>query len=526
MTRPHQNKAALLNRRHRTASLSRVAAVLGCLFVVAGGSFRARAATDPFGFKQVVGQARELSRHAYQPPPKVPSRFRELDFDQWNGIRSRPDKPLWPGGPFHVLMRPAGYLFSRPVTIHLVDGSGVHVIPFQPDRFDYDAARIGGSLPSNLGYAGFRLLYRINSPDRFDEFLNFLGASYFRAVPRDGRYGLSARGLAIDTAEPGGEEFPRFSAFWLVRPAPDARQMTVYALLDSPSATGAYRFVIRPGKSTTVAVKATVFLRKPVKKLGLAPLTSMYYYGVGDHRPSNSPFPAIHDSDGLLIHAGNGKWTWRPLDNPKHVLISRFPLRHVKGFGLMQRDRRFKDYQSLAIHYQDRPSAWITPAGDWGAGHVELVEFGTGNSNTDNVTAYWVPDEVPPPGKPLHIAYTIDWQLREPVRSPAGRVVATLVGGDATQGTTKFVIDYSGKELASLGKDSGIHGVVEVDPDTKIVENRILKNPHVDGWRQVIQVLPLPDRRVRVRAWLARGDHRVTEVWTRPVAAGPGTSQH
>lgn len=470
-------------------------------------------ASSAFGFEQVVQQAQQLARQPYKPPPQVAPRYRKLSFDQWNGIQYRADKALWPNTRFRVQLRPAGYLFTHPVAIHLVDAQGVHTLPFQAGRFAYDPNQVGGPLPPDLGYAGLRLLYPINQPDKYDEIITFLGASYFRAVPQHGWFGLSARGLAIDTAEPSGEEFPRFSEFWLVKPAPDADQVTLYALLNSPSATGAYRFIIKPGKQTVVDVKSTLFLRKPVKKLGLAPLTSMYLYGIGDHRPPDSPFPAVHDSDGLLIETGDGKWIWRPLTNPEHLRESSFTLRSVGGFGLMQRDRKFEDYESLNMYYQDRPSAWIKPESDWGPGHLHLVEIATDGEFNDNMVAFWVPDHVPAPGKPLQFDYSIHWQLTQPVRSPTGRVVATLIGGDAKTGTDKFVIDYTGAKLDGLEENAGVRGMVEVNHDAKVVENRVLKNPYVHGWRQVIQVLPLPHQPITVRAYLAKGDQALTETW-------------
>ena len=60
-------------------------------------------------------------------------------------------------------------------------------------------------------------------------------------------YGLSARGLAVDTAEPNGEEFPRFTEFWIEKPKRGATTLTINALLNSPRTTGAYKFVIQPG---------------------------------------------------------------------------------------------------------------------------------------------------------------------------------------------------------------------------------------------------------------------------------------
>ncbi len=128
----------------------------------------------------------------------------------------------------------------------------------------------------------------------------FLGASYFRVLGRGQSYGASARGLAINVATTGGEEFPYFSDFWLVRPLPQQRTLTIFALLDSPSLTGAYRFEIRPGATTDVEVTATLYARKNVEKLGVAPLTSMFLFGEEHRRQFDDYRPEVHDSDGLL----------------------------------------------------------------------------------------------------------------------------------------------------------------------------------------------------------------------------------
>ena len=87
----------------------------------------------------------------------------------------------------------------------------------------------------------------------------FAGASYFQAIARNQVFGMSARGLAIGTGEPEGEEFPFFRAHWIEAPSGD--RMVVHSLLDGPSATGAYRFTIRPGDETTIDVEATIFVR-------------------------------------------------------------------------------------------------------------------------------------------------------------------------------------------------------------------------------------------------------------------------
>ena len=220
----------------------------------------------------------------------------------------------------------------------------------------------------DLGFAGFKVLYPINSKDKNDEIVSMLGASYFRVLGQGQVYGLSARGLAIDTALPSGEEFPRFREFWIERPKATDKRLTIYALLDSPRATGAYRFVIMPGRDTVVDVQSKVYLRDKVGKLGVAPLTSMFLFGSNQPSPALNYRPALHDSNGLSILAGNGEWIWRPLNNPKHLAVSSYAMENPQGFGLLQRGRQFSRFEDLDDRYDLRPSAWITPKGSGAKG--------------------------------------------------------------------------------------------------------------------------------------------------------------
>lgn len=472
-------------------------------------------AAAAFEFEAVIEKARGLSESDYQPAPRVPERMAELDYSQWRWIIHTRANALWPGSNFRVEFFPAGYLFEHPVKINIVADGDARSFAFKPELFEYNPQQIGGALPPETGYAGFRVLYPLNTPEYRDEVASFLGASYFRMLGAGEAYGLSARGLAIDTGLASGEEFPVFREFWLVRPPPDATEMTIFALLDSPSMAGAYRFVIHPGENTVTEVEAVIFARKSVTKLGLAPLTSMYFYGYGDHKPAEFAFPAIHDSGGLLLHHASGEWIWRPLTNPDVLWIDVFAMKTLKGFGLMQRDRAPKHYDP-GLRYAQRPSAWITPEGRWGPGHVELVQFSSPNETVDNIVAYWVPRDPLQPGASRRLGYSITWQGEYPIRSPLGRVVNTFIGrGD--QQSHKFVIDFSGGPLSDLPADAAIIGQVQAK-GAKLLEQRVLRNEHVDGWRLVLQVLAdNPDKPPVVRARLAHEGQVVTETWDRLV---------
>ena len=321
-------------------------------------------------------------------------------------------------------------------------------------------------------------------------------------------YGLSARGLAIDTVEPSGEEFPAFIEFWLVEPAADATHLVLYALLDSRSVSGAYRFDIAPGVETTVEVDARLFPRRPVAKLGIAPLTSMFFFGENTARHFDDFRPEVHDSDGLLLHFDTGEWLWRPLDNPPRVNVSSFTMRNPRGFGLVQRDRDFADYQDIETRSELRPSAWVGPRGDWGDGHVELVEIPTASELNDNIVAFWVPDEPLRPGRPASFAYALSWYGDDPTRPPGGRVVATRRDRGTVPNGYRFVIDFDGDRLRALPPDHPPTGVVTRRPaagQRRAARPARGQEPGTGGWRLSFQLRPKGGDPVELRAYLKEG---------------------
>jgi glucans biosynthesis protein len=285
-----------------------------------------------------------------------------------------------------------GFLYQRPVTVNIIRDGVPTPVPYQRELFDYGRNKIERTLPVNLGFAGFRLHYPLNDPKVLDELIAFLGASYFRFLGSEQKYGLSARGLAINVKGGEAEEFPHFREFWIEMPKPNDERAIVYALLDSPSVAGAYRFDIYPSKETTLDVTATLFPRQTISNVGVAPLTSMFFEGENDRKPTDDYRLEIHDSDGLLMQSGAGEWIWRPLRNPNAKTISSFSDNNPRGFGLMQRDRVFENYQDLEASYHQRPGYWVEPIGQWGEGWVELVEIPTPDETHDNIVAYWQPN--------------------------------------------------------------------------------------------------------------------------------------
>lgn len=515
-----------LNRRTLVKYL-----VLSATLPSATGSAPAEPAKPPqappkFDFDDVVRRARDLATAGFDAAsPALPDSLNKLDFDAWRDIRFRPDKAFLAGNGnrFRLQLFHLGHLYRRPVTINTLRDGIPTPIPYAANLFDYGRTKIDKPLPVNLGFAGFRLHYPLNSPKVFDEVIAFLGASYFRFLGRGQRYGLSARALAVE-AGTTSEEFPFFREFWIETSEPNADRATIYALLDSPSTTGGYHFELYPGIDTAIEISATLFPRKANVKFGLAPLTSMFFVGEDDHRFNEDFRRELHDSDGLLIHSGTGEWIWRPLRNPAAPVVSAFLDRDLRGFGLLQRDRDFDHYQDLDLAYETRPSYFVEPRESWGEGRVELVELPTGHETDDNIVASFVPKDSPEPGKPLSYAYRIVASLNSSQLSPNGRALSTYQAAAAALGSAdppvpgsrRFIIDFTGGDLAYYAADPQLVEVVPSASLGKIVRSFVVANVHTKGFRAVIDVQLEPGQPADLRAFLRTGTRALTETWTFP----------
>ncbi|MBS63631.1 glucan biosynthesis protein [Salinisphaera sp.] len=480
-------------------------------------------ASGRFDYDRVVEQAEALAKKPYSEPSKIPQFLQDFDFAALDQIKYKPDSALWHERqlPFEAMFYHPGSYYVHPVKMHLVTDDGVGEFRFDKNRFEYPNEDLRKRIPDDLGYAGLKFMHELDTPGKLDEIVSFLGASYFRALGAEQHYGLSARGLAIDTGSDKGEEFPAFVSFWLVRPRPQARTVTAYALLDSPSAAGAYKFEINPGDSTVTRVEATLFTRKAIGKLGVAPLTSMYMWGENSLARLDDYRPEAHDSDGLLISATNGEWLWRPLRNPQKLSMNQFSADNVRGFGLLQRDRNFDHYQDLDYEYEKRPNAWITPEGDWGKGHLELVQIPSDSEVNDNIALYWVPDDPVEAGARLHYAYSIRWgkELASPAslaHTTASRIGRAAVTPGQPRNTLQVAIEFEGGELGKLTDPASVQPRVNAMRDATINNIEAVRNPHTGGWRLTFLVptdsLKQP---LELRAYLAGADGgALTETWS------------
>ncbi len=469
----------------------------------------------------------------HSPRARLPDFLKGLNYDQYREIRFRRDKALWTEDdlPFRVEFFHPGYIYQEPIHVNEFTATYTQPIPFVQDFFDYDHLKIKNNIPQNTGYAGFRILYPLNKTNQLDDLGAFLGASYFRLLGKGQSYGLSARGLALDCGETDRpEEFPIFTDWWLGKPNKNAKELTLYAILDSVSCAGAYEFKIRPGETTVADVDAVLYFRQanlvlqanlnapPIKTVGLAPLTSMFWYGPSSERRFDDYRSGVHNSDGFMIKTADGQTMWEPLQNPLNMRHQIFPASNIRGFGLMQRDRSFEDYQDLFTSMQDNPSLWVVPRGtNWNDGDLHLVELNDPWEYNDNIVAFWSPKSLPAPLQPYRFSYALYWTRETAMNfSPENKVVATRIGMSAPNSDARQIfIDFAGPKLDEISPTNPPVAVVTCSTNADIVANQVVWNPFQKTWRAILMMQPKPgDAPVDLRCTLEKTSQHTNEVLT------------
>lgn len=466
-----------------------------------------------FGPETVLEMAAALAKQPFA-EPVAPSaeQLKKLVYDQYRDIRFRPERALWRGeGLGHeIQFFPLGWLYQAPVEISIVAEGVARRVDPNPDAFTFGPVAGEQARVAAQGFSGFRLHRAINRADYLDEYLVFQGASYFRAVARGENYGLSARGLSLSTAQPSGEEFPLFRAFWIERPQPGAREIVIHALLDSASTAGAFRFSVAAGVRTEITVQMTMFPRRELSHAGIAPMTSMYLLGPADMRRRTDFRPAVHDSDGLSIATGRGEYIWRPLTNPKLLQASAFIDKDLRGFGLMQRERRFSAYEDLEAHYERRPSCWVEPEGAWGEGHVELIEIPTEEEIHDNIAVAWRPKQPIPALKPASLGYRLIWSGEHHHPGSLMRVSKTRMGPARNEGSQMFVVDFDGAWM-STSQDLP---KLDLKASTGTIESAVLQpNPETKGLRASFVLNPAGEALSEIAMKLLAPSGPISETW-------------
>jgi glucans biosynthesis protein len=478
----------------------------------------------PFSFETLKAWAHMAAMDSYRPAEVVrPDVLEKIDYDAYQQLKFRPEKSLRlgsePGVPiqlFHL-----GHYFREPARVFIVGGGAAREVQYKTGLFESPPDHPARALPDNVGFAGFRVM----SADLKTDWLSFLGASYFRTSGPYNQYGLSARGLAIDTGLPTPEEFPRFTKFWLEAGEPGGTRLTIYALLESPSVSGAYR--IRTERLTdsrdihriVMEIECELIARKDIQRLGVAPFSSMFWYGEHSRKLAADWRPEIHDSDGVAIWTGAGERIWRPLNNPRRVTTNAFVDRDIRGFGLLQRDRDFDHYLDDGVFYERRPSVWVEPLDPWGPGALHLLEIPTNDEVHDNIAVYWSPDEPFRVGETRRYRYRLTWldDIAFPDTVARATGMWTGMGGRPGQkrpeGVRKFVIDWQGPVLAGLGRDAGVELVATLSRGTVTNAYAYPVVGQGERWRALFDVSAAGAEPVDMRAFLRRGELPLTETW-------------
>ncbi|MCL2893523.1 glucan biosynthesis protein D [Brenneria tiliae] len=500
---------------------------------LAAGEQIADGNATPFSFSLLKKMAADRARQPYNGqsaalPPTLakltPQAYNDIRYDAghslWNSLENRQLDVQY----FHV-----GMGFTRPVRMFSIDSANntAREIHFRPELFDYTGAGVDVSQlegKDDLGFAGFRVFKAPELTQR--DIVSFLGASYFRAVDSTYQYGLSARGIAVNTYTSQPEEFPDFVAFWFEQPAAGATSFTVYALLDGPSATGAYRFVIDcEAERVVMDIEKQLHARKDIQQLGIAPMTSMFSCGNHERRMCDTIHPQIHDSDRLAMWTGAGEWICRPLNNPQKLRFNTYQDNNPKGFGLLQTDRDFDNYQDVIGWYHKRPSLWVEPVGRWGKGAVTLMEIPTTGETLDNIVCFWHPETPIKAGSEYNYRYKLYWSADAPERTPLARVHATRTGmGGFPEGwapgehypaqwARRFAVDFVGGDLKSAAP-RGIEPVITLsDGQAKNIE--ILYVEPFDGYRILFDWYPTSEKNdpVDMRLFLRSQGETLSETW-------------
>lgn len=471
----------------------------------------------PFSFDRLKQHAQTIAAKPYKavirPAPEI---VRGITFDVAQKIRFRPDCALWANGPYPIRLFSLRETVQEPVHISVVNGDKARPVLYHPRYFDWGGTGLDKSLPKDAGFSGFRVM---SGRDVERDWMAFQGASYFRTSGSDDQYGLSARGIAVNTATATREEFPIFTNFWLAEGSGSDGPVTVYALLEGPSLTGIYKIETRKGKGQVMDIHAEIFARADIDRIGIAPLTSMFWYSEANRHQGDDWRPEIHDSDGLAMWTGAGERIWRPLADPPGVQTNSYMDANPKGFGLIQRDRDFSNYEDDGAFYNKRPSVWVEPKGSWGEGAVQLVEINTNDEIHDNVVVYWTPKAKLSKGGTLSLDYRLYWQDPEPfLPKSVGHVVATRIGRAGVPGSQamtnghKFVIDFEG------GPFGDMPARYDLKPNITLSRGHVaaaysIKVVGTNRWRAVFDAVLEGKDPVNLRCMLALNGKPLTETW-------------
>jgi glucans biosynthesis protein len=490
-------------------------------------------ATEHFSFNTLIERARKLSGRPYVPVPAPPDDvLNKIDYEALEKISFKTEYALFAHGPspYPVTFFHMGKFSREPVRMHLLEdapnGTVSREILYDENYFELPPDSPAHALSTGGGFAGFRFQEsKLGDQAKLDwhknDWVSFLGASYFRAIGELYQYGLSARGIAVDVAVPDRpEEFPTFTDIYFAPEKADSDLVTVYALLDGPSITGAYRFDMRRDRAVFIDVDSALFLRKDISRLGIAPMSSMYWFSETMKPTAIDWRPEVHDSDGLALWTGTGERIWRPLNNPRATFASAFSDENPRGFGLLQRDRDFDHYLD-GVHYELRPNLWVEPLENWGKGSVQLVEIPTDDEIHDNIVAMWVTAEPATAGKNYRLHYRLHWVANEPLPTGMAYCVATRLGNGGQpgqprpKGVHKFMVEFRGGRLASLPFGVKPEPILWASRgEFSYIFTEAVPDNVPGHWRAQFDLAVTGKEPVEMRLFLKNGSEVLSETWS------------
>ena len=288
--------------------------------------------------------------------------------------------------------------------------------------------------------------------------------------------------------------------------------LVIHALLDSPSAAAAFRFTTRPGAETIMDTELALYPRTDVGQAGLAPMTSMFLFDANNRTGFDDYRDAVHDSHGLGLLTGQGERIWRTLNNPRALQVSAFQDTSPRGFGLIQRERSFLDYQDLEAVYEKRPSLWVEPIGDWGQGATTLVEIPSDREVNDNMVAFWRPkDKLAAKGEYI-LSYRLHWCWEPAEDAALAKVTQARCGLSFDQKNRQFVVDFVGGTLKGRGEDAKPD--LDLGSDKGRVQNATLQPmPGGDAWRLSFQLATEGQKVIEMHARLLGAGKPISETW-------------
>ena len=471
---------------------------------------------EAFSAAKVVEMARALAAEPHKPPGSAPlDPLGSASPEEIATIRYRTGDLIWAGAGLAFAIEPVhrSRNFPGEVELYTVEGTTASRVVYDPARCDFGTLKPPPA-SAHLGFTGFRILRRRDDGQLLPA-ASLVNASILAGIAPNQAWGAISRPLSVHLPDQIGEEPSQMRAVWIEQPRSVATELVMHALVDTPSLAGAIRFTLRADDATVIDTECTLFTRKQVDHLALAPVQATYLAGPIDWPPTPDMRPAVYEAAGVQMQTGNGEWIWRPVSNRSRLQISGFVDRDPQGYGLMQRDRGFGAFLDDENDWQRRPSVWIEPIGKWGAGEVTLLEIPAASQNNKNIACYWRPRPGLAAGAEVNYAYRQFWSWQAPSRPDGAIVTASRIGripGDTSEGKTRFLVQFEGGQLGDPAKAAAIVPTIWSSAG-KVAAIRVYRAPRQNSMRVVFDLDAGGQPLVELRVWLKHDNAPMSEAW-------------